>query len=53
VNDFRRLATLFRPHRRAAAVAICAMLGVSFFTSAVAYLVGPLFRSSRPRRRAP
>jgi subfamily B ATP-binding cassette protein MsbA len=43
MNDFRRLATLFKPHRRAAVVAICAMLGVSFFTSAVAYLIGPLF----------
>ena len=43
MNDFRRLATLFKPHRRAAVVAICAMLGVSFFTSSVAYLIGPLF----------
>jgi subfamily B ATP-binding cassette protein MsbA len=43
MNDFRRLAILFKPHRRAAAVAICAMLGVSLFTSAVAYLIGPLF----------
>ena len=43
MNDFRRLAVLFKPHRRAAVVAICAMLGVSFFTSAVAYLIGPLF----------
>ncbi len=43
MNDFRRLAVLFRPHRSAAVVAICAMLGVSFFTSTVAYLIGPLF----------
>lgn len=43
MSDFRRLAVLFKPHRRAAAVAICAMLGVSLFTSAVAYLIGPLF----------
>jgi ABC-type multidrug transport system fused ATPase/permease subunit len=43
MNDFRRLAILFKPHRRAAVVAICAMLGVSLFTSAVAYLIGPLF----------
>ena len=43
MNDFRRLAVLFKPHRRAAVVAVCAMLGVSIFTSAVAYLIGPLF----------
>jgi subfamily B ATP-binding cassette protein MsbA len=43
MNDFRRLAALFKPHRRAAAVAIAAMLGVSIATSAVAYLIGPLF----------
>jgi subfamily B ATP-binding cassette protein MsbA len=43
VNDFRRLAILFRPHRRAAAMAIGAMLGVALFTSLVAYLIGPLF----------
>ncbi len=43
MSDFRRLAALFKPHRRAAVFAICAMLGVSFFTSAVAYLIGPLF----------
>ncbi len=43
MKDFRRLAALFKPHRRAAAVAVVAMLGVSFFTSTVAYLIGPLF----------
>ena len=43
MNDFRCLAVLFKPHRRAAAVAVCAMLGVSITTSAVAYLIGPLF----------
>ena len=43
MNDFRRLAVLFKPHRGAAVVAICAMLGVSLFTSSVAYLIGPLF----------
>ena len=43
MSDFRRLAALFKPHRKAAAIAIAAMLGVSLFTSAVAYLIGPLF----------
>ncbi len=43
MNDFRRLAALFKPHRRAAAIAIGAMLGVALFTSLVAYLIGPLF----------
>ncbi|HEX7580103.1 MAG TPA: ABC transporter ATP-binding protein [Thermoanaerobaculia bacterium] len=43
MNDLRRLFDLFRPHRRAAAVAIVAMLGVAFFTVVVAYLLRPLF----------
>jgi ATP-binding cassette, subfamily B, bacterial MsbA len=43
VSDFRRLAALFRPHRRAAAAAVLAMAGVAFFTMCVAYLFGPLF----------
>jgi subfamily B ATP-binding cassette protein MsbA len=43
VSDLRRLFGLFRPHRRAAAVAIAAMLGVAFFTVVVAYLLRPLF----------
>ncbi|HKC24834.1 MAG TPA: ABC transporter transmembrane domain-containing protein, partial [Thermoanaerobaculia bacterium] len=43
MNDLSRLLVLFRPHRRAAAVAVLAMLGVALFTSLVAYLFGPLF----------
>ena len=43
MSDFRRLLVLFRPHRRAAAVAVVAMVGVAVFTSLVAYLFGPLF----------
>ncbi len=43
MSDFRRLLVLFRPHRRAAAAAVAAMLGVAFFTTMVAYLIGPLF----------
>jgi subfamily B ATP-binding cassette protein MsbA len=43
MTDLSRLLVLFRPHRRAAAVAIAAMLGVALFTSLVAYLFGPLF----------
>ncbi len=43
MSDFRRLLVLFRPHRRAAAMAILAMLGVAFFTALVTYLFGPLF----------
>lgn len=43
MSDFRKLLVLFRPHRGAAAAAIAAMLGVAFFTSLVAYLMGPLF----------
>jgi subfamily B ATP-binding cassette protein MsbA len=43
VSDFRRLAALFGPHRRAAAAAVLAMAGVAFFTMCVAYLFGPLF----------
>jgi subfamily B ATP-binding cassette protein MsbA len=43
VSDLRRLFALFRPHRRAAAAAILAMLGVAFFTVVVAYLLRPLF----------
>ncbi|MGA7993068.1 MAG: ABC transporter ATP-binding protein [Thermoanaerobaculia bacterium] len=43
MSDFRRLAALFRPHRRAAAAAVLAMSGVAFFTMCVAYLFGPLF----------
>jgi len=42
MSDFRRLLTLFRPHRRAALVAILAMLGVALFTAVIAYLMGPL-----------
>lgn len=43
MSDLRRLFGLFRPHRRAAALAIAAMLGVAFFTVVVAYLLRPLF----------
>ena len=43
MSDFRRLLQLFRPHRRAAILAVLAMLGVALFTSIVAYLFGPLF----------
>ena len=43
MNDFARLARLFRPHARAALVAVLAMIGVAFFTTVVAYLFGPLF----------
>jgi subfamily B ATP-binding cassette protein MsbA len=43
VKDFARLARLFRPHARAALVAVLAMVGVAFFTTVVAYLFGPLF----------
>lgn len=43
MRDFVRLARLFRPHGKAALVAVLAMLGVAFFTTVVAYLFGPLF----------
>jgi len=43
VKDFARLARLFRPHARAALVAVLAMIGVALFTTLVAYLFGPLF----------
>jgi subfamily B ATP-binding cassette protein MsbA len=42
-RDVRRLIRLFRPHRKAAAAAVLAMLGVALFTALVAYLFGPLF----------
>jgi len=42
-RDVRRLLELFRPHRRQAAVATVAMIGVALFTAIVAYLFGPLF----------
>ncbi|HQR47619.1 MAG TPA: ABC transporter ATP-binding protein, partial [Thermoanaerobaculia bacterium] len=37
------LVALFRPHRRQAALAVLAMLGVALFTAVVAYLFQPLF----------
>jgi ATP-binding cassette, subfamily B, bacterial MsbA len=43
LGDVRRLAALFRPHRRAALLAAVAMAGVAVFTTLVAYLFGPLF----------
>lgn len=43
MKDFARLARLFRPHARAALVAVLAMVGVALFTTLVAYLFGPLF----------
>ena len=43
MKDFARLARLFRPHARAALVAVLAMIGVALFTTLVAYLFGPLF----------
>jgi subfamily B ATP-binding cassette protein MsbA len=43
VRDFARLARLFRPHAKAALVAVLAMVGVALFTTLVAYLFGPLF----------
>ncbi|MBP7678707.1 MAG: hypothetical protein KBB14_20570, partial [Thermoanaerobaculia bacterium] len=43
MRDFLRLARLFRPHARAALVAVLAMVGVAVFTTLVAYLFGPLF----------
>jgi subfamily B ATP-binding cassette protein MsbA len=43
LGDVRRLAALFRPHRRAALLAALAMAGVAVFTTLVAYLFGPLF----------
>ena len=42
-RDIRRLLQLFRPHRRQAAIAAAAMVGVALFTAVVAYLFGPLF----------
>jgi len=42
-RDVRRLVVLFRPHRRQAAFALLAMLGVALFTAFVAYLFQPLF----------
>jgi subfamily B ATP-binding cassette protein MsbA len=42
-RDVRRLVSLFRPHRKGAALAIIAMLGVALATALVAYLFGPLF----------
>ena len=57
MSDLRRLFVLFQPHRRAAAVAIVAMLGVAFFTVAVAYLLNPVFdqvlTQMAPRAGAP
>ena len=43
MKDFVRLVRLFRPHAKAALVAVLAMLGVAVFTTLVAYLFGPLF----------
>ena len=43
MRDFARLARLFRPHAKAALVAVLAMVGVAVFTTLVAYLFGPLF----------
>ena len=55
LGDVRRLAALFRPHRRAALLAALAMAGVAIFTTLVAYLFGPLFDQvlapDAPRRR--
>ncbi|HUM02390.1 MAG TPA: ABC transporter ATP-binding protein [Thermoanaerobaculia bacterium] len=42
-RDVGRLVVLFRPHRRQAAFAVLAMLGVAVFTAFVAYLFQPLF----------